>query len=143
MRWISLRSFVIGNFLSVALSFISFLVLSLVGIAVRPAGISIQDAVDQMPSVGWYNLLLPILGGLSLMVSGYIAAKLARRHLLLNGFLATTLLTAFNIYVGLMHDHTDFRDTAIVLVCWSSPFSALAGAYLRLLEAKKLKAKVV
>ena len=143
MRWISFRSFVIGNFLSLALPFISFIVLSLVDIAVRPAGISIQDAVHQMPSVGWYILLMSILGVLSLMVSGYIAAKLARRYLLLNGFLATILLMASNLYVVLISDHTEFDGTAINLVSWSAPFSALAGAYLRLSQVKKLKAKAL
>lgn len=140
MKGISFRVFVIGNLLSFGLPFISILVLSLVGIAVRPAGTSIQDAVHQMPSVGWFALLMPILGALSLMLTGYITAALAGRYLLLNGLLATTLLMAANVYVVLTGRHTAFDGIANILVSWGAPLLALAGAYLRVPQAKRRNA---
>lgn len=64
-------------------------------------------------------------------VAGYVAAKYSDRDFLLNGVLATALITAWNVYDLVRHHITQFDSIGGAIVSWRAPLLALAGAALR------------
>lgn len=151
MRGISLKALLIANIAYVALAvvFVALLTAVAAAVAILGYGSAAKQAFDAFRSsqtvlVG--EILLVIVG--ASLGAGYIAGRIAKRHYLLNGALATSgsiILTLYGLIIGgaFFDDSSNFAPAveallnAIILA--GGPILAALGGYLAELRQRRLE----
>jgi hypothetical protein len=79
------------------------------------------------------------LGCLCSVLGGYVAARIAKHDLLLNGALSSFLCLASGLYAIFFARHEDIQVWKIILGEILSPSLGLAGGYLCLLQKRRVR----
>lgn len=135
MNRLSAKGIVIGGVVDVALSMVLGVFLTAYVIASRgllsadASGVqtAVVDAIHQSPALYAIQLLIGL--GCSVL-GGYVAARLSRESLLLNGVLASWLCVGIGAY-SLLSGAAHAAMLVTVLSILVTPFCYLLGAFLR------------
>jgi len=129
MSKVSIKGVLIGGIVDVSASFILGLVFALLAVVLLHefGHVSHKDVLNSAA----FHFALVLIGFACSVLGGFVSAKIAKHHELLNGALSSFLCTAIGIYLMATDKYSGPSLDQIGLLV-SSPLLGLAGGYLRL-----------
>ena len=140
MNKISIKAVAIGSVADIVLTNVFMFVLMIYVVSSLISGGVPQQDVEKLllPTIQGdvgYFLISVTLGCIASVVGGYIAARIAKKHEVLNGLLASFLCVISGIY-GLVSGMGEMPFWQHILFLMLSPALAAGGGYLRLLQVR-------
>lgn len=133
MNKISLKGIIIGGSIDIMLT--NLLMIPLVAYVIVANDLTSLDKVSMVEKLqsilkndGLISIVSLLLGSFASIAGGYVASKIAKRHMLLNGALSSIFCLSFGIYsIYLGTSELDLKHFFIHL---SAPLLGMLGGYL-------------